>query len=363
MCFLATQKLIKAQNLTTLIQKTAMFSRFLVLSAAFLLQGVAATRPDPSALCPLRIGYREEKDTVVFRPDRSPTDSTPDSPLYDCTQLSYSYDINLKWKLDLSQLDPTTYNGMRVTALNRWSTLGKTFDLADFPIYILQAGDNKLSYNEVNLAASMDDVYTTAENRCGGITFFMMIRGLDVIKTHGGASSTINLRADEITLRLNSNGVEWVQTTGGNSMIYIPDHGPNDIKRIIVSKWDTTGAGVTQVRGFDPAIDEVLCQGFDSKVDACACFFAFDDVVTDSYRNGNRWAHTSVPILKNGNYECREMEIKGASGTDLSSNIAKVHQSGGSAYDCTTLTTPEKTSVNTAVSACNGVEPIMMGGY
>lgn len=152
-----------------------MLSRFLVLSAAFLFQGVAATRPDPSALCPLRIGYREEKDTVVFRPVRSPTDTTPDSPLYDCTQLSYSYDINLKWKLDLTQLDSSTYDDMKVTALNRWSTLGNTFDSADFPIYILQAGDNKLSYSEINNAASMDAVYTTAAGKSGGITFFMMI--------------------------------------------------------------------------------------------------------------------------------------------------------------------------------------------
>jgi hypothetical protein len=68
------------------------------------------------------------------------------------------------------------------------------------PVYIVQAGTNLMTYADTDMAASLNDVYTTAAAK-EGLDLFMLIHGIDMIKTTGDHSSSL-LRGNEVTLKL-----------------------------------------------------------------------------------------------------------------------------------------------------------------
>jgi hypothetical protein len=305
-----------------------------------------AVLPLPSAYCNLHAGYREEKGKVIFRPDMV---IGQDSPFYDCTQLGYHYDPKLTRVLDLTKFATTN---LQIGSLNKWSTVGQQvfqYLPRNEPVYIVQAGTNLMTYAETDTVASLKDVYTTAATK-KGLDLFMLIHGIDMIKTTGDQSSIL-LRGDEVTLKLSdktNSGAEWVQTGGGESTIIItPGSGA---KKIVVTKWDKADSDstTTHVSGFTQGKDSVVCSGFDDKVNTCACVKAFDPLVTAKYRKNAKWAETRVPLNNGG---CRHMEVKSASG-DFVGNIAVPNP----VYDCGTLSMEEQTNVNNLVASCNDPE-------
>lgn len=271
---------------------------------------------------------------------------------YDCLDLGSSYPVDYYRKLVLTQLNLD--ERLSITAVKMNSDLGTKMTQKlgasyndDNPVLVLQAGGTKLEDSEIDGANGMVQLFNRAHDNY--IEFFMVIHGVDFVRTGGSKGATTRLRGFSTDLKLATKGSEWV-ATGGAAYSHVNIQ-KGSTKKILATYWDNNN-GYTFVKDFEFGLDTFVCNGYARGVDAgedkismCACAMAFSENAAEDV--GNRKRIVGVPTRDGCNY----FEVKATSNIASEGGLSVEIQNSN--VNCMNLGNGKKKKVNKMIETCN----------